>query len=67
MEGYISRLCASYNITVSSKTPSDSDLFQPSEDKTPVDPVMFQGIVGALIYCLKCRHDVRKEVVYLFT
>ena len=67
MEGYISRLCTQHGISVSSKTPSDLDLFQPSKDMTPANPAHYQAIIGSLIYCLKCRHDIRKEVVHLST
>ena len=32
-----------------------------------MNPALYQTIIGALIYRLKCRHDIRKEVGFFST
>ena len=65
MEGYIKRFLQEYNITGTSPSPSDDTLFQPPTNLAPVNQKDYQRIIGGLIYCLKTRHDIRKEVVHL--
>jgi hypothetical protein len=48
-------------------TPSLADLFKAPTDTTPVDPSHFRKVIGCLLYLLKTRHDIRKEVQYLAT
>jgi hypothetical protein len=65
MSGYIHRLCRDHNVTTHASSPSDSSLFHPPSNPNPVDRKTYQRIMGGLIYCLKIRHDIRKEVVHL--
>jgi hypothetical protein len=46
-------------------TPSLPDLFHAPTDTTPVDVKHFRKLIGCLIYLLKTRHDIRKEVQFL--
>ena len=69
MEGYISQLCNKFNIlpTDRASSPSDKDLFQDTSFMPSVDVTLYQKVIGGLIYVLKNRSDVRKEVIYLAT
>jgi hypothetical protein len=69
MEGYISQLCQKFNILPEDKasSPSDKDLFHDTSFMPAVDITLYQKIIGGLIYVLKNRSDVRKEVIYLAT
>jgi hypothetical protein len=46
-------------------TPSLPDLFHAPTDSKPVNPKHFRKLIGSLIYLLKTRHDIRKEVQFL--
>jgi hypothetical protein len=48
-------------------TPSTADLFLETGDQTPIDVKNYQTILGNLIYLLKTRDDIRKEVSHLST
>ena len=69
MEGYINKLAVEHEIHPDelSAIPSSTDLFHPPVDKTPYNLKQYQKLIGGLIYCVKIRHDVRKEIVYLAT
>jgi hypothetical protein len=69
MDGYISQLCGKFNILPGDKasSPSDKDLFQDTSSSPAVDVTLYQKVIGGLIYVLKTRPDVRKEVIYLAT
>ena len=69
MEGYISQLCQKFNILPGDKasSPSDKDLFHDNSFMPTVDITLYQKVIGGLIYVLKNRPDVRKEVIYLAT
>ena len=67
MEGYIRRLCKLHGVLPNERveTPSTTDLFYPPHNVEPYPLKKYQQLIGGLIYCLKIRHDVRKEVIYL--
>jgi hypothetical protein len=67
--GYLDRLLTTYNANnlETSLTPSSPDLFQETGDQTPVKVHNFQTIMGSLIFLLKTRDDIRKEVTHLST
>ena len=67
VEGYIVRFLHEIGMDniPTAETPSTQDLFHEPTDKTPVDKKLFDKIIGSLIYILKSRHDIRKEVVHL--
>ena len=69
MEGYIKRLAKTHGVlpTEFIDTPSSTDLFYPPHNSKSYPLREYQRIIGGLIYCLKIRHDVRKEVIYLAT
>ena len=69
MEGYISRFISAIGLEniKPSTTPSSEDLFHSPVDTTPVDIKLFEHIIGSLIYIVKRRPDIRKEVTYLAT
>ena len=46
-------------------TPSTPDLFHESTDKALANKKLYEKLIGSLIYILKSRHDIRKEVVHL--
>lgn len=67
MANYIKALLktAGMDDVPSALSPSLRDLFLEPTDTTPIDQVMFQKLVGALLYMLPVRFDIRKEVVHL--
>jgi virulence-associated protein VapD len=69
MEGYISGLCQKFGLSPTDKasSPSDKDLFQDTSYMPAVDVTLYQKVIGGLIYVLKNRSDVRKEVIFLAT
>ncbi len=69
MEGFITKLAKLHNVTSQdiSLTPSDSNLFHPPTDTTPYPLRDYQALIGGLIYTLKIRFDIRKEVLHLAT
>ena len=69
MEGYIGQLCAKFGILPEEKasSPSDKDLFHDTSYMPAVDVALYQMVIGGLIYVLKIRSDVRKEVIFLAT
>ena len=69
MEGYIRKLALREGIDPSERVqvPSNLDLFHPPYNVTPYDLKLYQKLIGGLIYVLKIRHDVHKEVIYLAT
>jgi hypothetical protein len=48
-------------------TPSSPDFFHVSPDNRPVDTKLFGRMVGVLIWALKTRFDIQKEVIFLAT
>ena len=68
-EGYLRRMLHDLGADSlpSVSTPSTLDLFRAPTDSTPVNPSAYRKLIGCLIYLLKTRHDIRKEVQYLST
>jgi hypothetical protein len=48
-------------------TPSSPDFFHASTDARPVDTKLYGRMVGVLIWALKTRFDIQKEVIFLAT
>jgi hypothetical protein len=68
-EGYLRRMLHDLGADQlpSVPTPSLPDLFHAPTDFTPVSSPYFRKIIGCLIYLLKTRPDIRKEVQFLST
>ena len=66
-DGFILRFLASVNISgiAISKVPSAPDLFESSADAPLCDPSLYKSLIGSLIYTLRTRYDIQKEVVHL--
>ena len=45
------------------RTPYTMDLFDPSDDLTPVDEKIYQKLVGMLIWTLKLRFETQLAVI----
>ena len=67
MAGYIKRFIADLGLSKlpAVASPSTADLYWPSKDTRPCDPVLYRHITGGLLYMLKARHDIRQEATYL--
>ena len=67
MEGYINRFLHEIGMddVPSASTPSTADLFHAPSDTKLTDKKFYEKILGCLIYLLKARHDIRKEVIFL--
>ena len=67
MEGYILRFLHEIGMDdiPPASTPSTPDLFHESTDKALANKKLYEKLIGSLIYILKSRHDIRKEVVHL--
>ena len=46
-------------------SPCTNDLFEPTNDPTPVPRTQYQSVVGLLIYCLPIRHDLRLPIGHM--
>ena len=68
-EGYLRRMLIDLGAQdlPTASTPSGPDLFHAPTIPTPVSSTHFRRIIGCLIFLLKTRHDIRKEVQYLST
>jgi len=69
MAGYITRFIHDLGLdSISpSTTPSSEDLFHAPIDMTPASIKLYEHMIGGLIYILKRRPDIRKEVTFLAT
>ncbi len=69
MEGYIMKLAHLHQIDLNeiSLTPSNPDLFHAPSNTNPYPLRDYQALIGGLIYVLKTRYDVRKEILHLAT
>jgi hypothetical protein len=68
MSGYITKLAKTHGVSEHERvsTPSSTDLFKdPPTNSTPYPLKKYQQLLGGLVYTVKIRHDIRKEVVYL--
>ena len=61
MEGYIRRLCKDHNTSAIAIPPSDTNVFQPPTETAPANKILYQSLVGGLIYCLKTRTTSAKK------
>ena len=68
-EGYLRRMLKEVGADKlpTAARPSTLDLFHASSNTTPVCRKHYQKLIGCLIYLLKTRHDIRKEVQFLAT
>jgi hypothetical protein len=66
-DGYILRFLESVNVKgiALSKTPSKSDLFEEDSASPPCDPALYKSLIGSLIFTLRTRYEIQKEVVHL--
>jgi hypothetical protein len=68
MEKYIKKALLKAGLddeTPGADSPSANDLFDPSNDTTPVPIKQYQTVIGLLIYLLPIRHDIRMPVGHL--
>lgn len=66
-DGYILRFLESVNVKgiALSKTPSKPDLFEEDSSSPPCDQSLYKSLIGSLIFTLRTRYDIQKEVVHL--